>query len=128
MDEGLAAGPSSIVHQLTTNFQERNHMSSPATQPPSPHLFFQTVNSYQRTAALKAAIELEVFTAMGEGNATAAAIAERCQTSERGMRILCDYLCIMGFLTKDDGHYGLTQDSAVFLDIRSPAYLGGAID
>jgi len=44
------------------------------------------------------------------------------------MRILCDYLCIMGFLAKDGGRYSLTQDSAVFLDKRSPAYLGGAIE
>jgi predicted nicotinamide N-methyase len=33
-----------------------------------------------------------------------------------------------GFLAKDGGRYSLTQDSAVFLDERSPAYLGGAID
>jgi len=103
-------------------------MSSPATQQPTPQLFFQTINSYQRTEALKAAIELDVFTAIGEGNSAVPEIAERCQTSERGMRILCDYLCIMGFLAKDGGRYSMTQDSAVFLDKRSPAYLGGAID
>jgi hypothetical protein len=33
-----------------------------------------------------------------------------------------------GFLAKDGGRYSLTQDSAVFLDKRSPAYLGGAIE
>ena len=103
-------------------------MSSPATQQPTPQLFFQTINSYQRTEALKAAIQLEVFTAISEGNGTAPEIAKRCQTSERGMRILCDYLCIIGFLAKDDQRYSLTQDSAVFLDKRSPAYLGGIID
>jgi predicted nicotinamide N-methyase len=103
-------------------------MSSPVAQQPSPQLFFQTINSYQRTAALKAAIELEVFTAIGEGNTNAAAIAQRCQTSERGMRILCDFLCIMGFLTKADGSYALTLDSSVFLSKNSPAYLGGAIE
>jgi SAM-dependent methyltransferase len=103
-------------------------MSSPATQQPTPQLFIQTINSYQRTEALKAAIELEVFTAIGEGNSAVPEIAKRCQTSERGMRILCDYLCIMGFLAKDGGRYSLTQDSAVFLDKRSPAYLGGAIE
>jgi Dimerisation domain len=89
-------------------------MSSPATQQP-PQLFFQTINSYQRTEALKAAIELEVFTAIGEGNSAVPEIAKRCQTSQRGMRILCDYLCIMVFLAKDGGRYSLTQDSAVFL-------------
>lgn len=101
-------------------------MSSPSAQQPSPQLFFQTINAYQRTEALKAAIELEVFTMIGEGNATASEIAAGCKTSERGMRILCDFLCIIGFLNKDGNRYSLTTDSAVFLDKRSPAYLGGA--
>lgn len=103
-------------------------MSSPATQHPSPQLFFQTINSYQRTEALKAAIELEVFTAIGEGNTTAVEIGKRCQASERGTRILCDYLCVMGFLTKDAQSYALTFDAAAFLDKQSPAYLGGTLE
>jgi len=103
-------------------------MSSRPAQQPSPQLFFQTVNSYQRTEALKAAIELDVFTAIAEGARTASEISARCKTSERGMRILCDFLCIMGFLTKDGQTYALTPDSAMFLDKRSPAYLGGTIE
>jgi 2-polyprenyl-3-methyl-5-hydroxy-6-metoxy-1,4-benzoquinol methylase len=103
-------------------------MSSSPAQQPSPQLFFQTINAYQRTEALKAAIELEVFTALGEGNTTVSQLAQRCETSERGMRILCDFLCIMAFLHKDGTNYSLTQDSAVFLDKRSPAYLGGATE
>ncbi|HCX29346.1 MAG TPA: methyltransferase type 12 [Blastocatellia bacterium] len=103
-------------------------MSSPAAQQPSPQLFFQTINAYQRTEGLKAAIELEAFTAIGEGNTTVPEIAKRCGASERGTRILCDFLCIMGFLNKDGSRYSLTPDSAMFLDKRSPAYLGGAIE
>lgn len=103
-------------------------MSSPATQQPSPQLFFQTINAYQRTEGLKAAIELELFTAIGEGNSTAAEIAKRCDASERGTRILCDFLCIMGFLNKEENRYSLTQDSAIFLDKRSPAYMGGVTE
>jgi len=103
-------------------------MSTSAAQQPSPQLFFQTINAHQRTEALKAAIELEVFTAIGEGNTTAADIAKRCQASERGTRILCDFLTIHGMLTKQDGQYGLTLDSATFLDKRSPAYLGSAVE
>ncbi len=102
--------------------------SSPAQQQPSPILFFQTINAYQRTEALKAAIELEVFTAIAEGNTTAGKIAQRCKTSERGMRILCDYLTIIGFLTKEGDRYSVTPDSAIFLDKHSPAYLGGTIE
>jgi ubiquinone/menaquinone biosynthesis C-methylase UbiE len=103
-------------------------MSTPAAQQPSPQLFFQTMNAYQRTEALKAAIELEVFTAIGEGNTTAARISERCKAAQRGIRILCDYLTIMGMLTKENDQYALTLDSAVFLDKRSPAYIGGAVE
>ena len=91
---------------------------------PTPALFFDTLNGYQRTQALKAGIDLELFTAIGEGKATPKQIAERCGASERGTRILCDFLTIVGFLTKQDGQYGLTPDSAMFLDKRSPAYMG----
>jgi ubiquinone/menaquinone biosynthesis C-methylase UbiE len=103
-------------------------MSTPASQQPSPQLFFQIINAHQSTEALKAAIELEVFTAIGEGNTTAADIAKRCQAREKGIRVLCDYLTIMGMLTKQDNQYALTLDSSVFLDKRSPAYLGGATE
>ena len=48
---------------------------------PSPALFFDTVFAYQRTAALKAAIELELFTAIDEGAHTVPAIAKRCKAS-----------------------------------------------
>jgi len=91
---------------------------------PTPALLFDTFNAYQRTQAIKTGIELEVFTAIGEGNTTAKAIAERCSASERGTRILCDFLTIIGFLTKQGSNYGLTTDSAMFLDKHSPAYMG----
>jgi len=103
-------------------------MSTPASKQPSPVLFFQTINAHQQTEALKAAIELEVFTAIGEGNTSAADIAKRVGGSERGVRILCDFLTIHGMLTKQDNRYGLTLDSSVFLDKRSPAYIGGATE
>ena len=103
-------------------------MSSPQMQQPNPALLFQTINAYQRTEALKAAIELEVFTAIGEGKTTAAEIAQRCGAAERGIRILCDFLTIMGFLTKAEKTYSLTADSAMFLDKKSPAYMGGATE
>ena len=92
----------------------------------SPQLFFDSLNGYQPSAVIKGALELELFTAIGEGNTTAPEIAARCGASERGTRIICDYLTALGFLTKTDGNYALTPDSAVFLDKRSPAYVGGA--
>jgi ubiquinone/menaquinone biosynthesis C-methylase UbiE len=95
--------------------------------PPSPQLFFETANAFQKTEALRAAIELELFTAIGEGKQTPEDLAARCKASVRGIRILCDFLVVNGFLTKEAKRYSLTRDSAVFLDRRSPAYLGGAL-
>ncbi len=94
----------------------------------SPLHFFDTVNAYQRTAAIKAGIELDLFTAIGEGKETTPDLAQRCEASERGVRILCDYFTVLGFLTKEDGRYRLTPDTAMFLDRRSPAFVGSAID
>jgi len=96
--------------------------------PPSPALLFDTINAYQKTAAIKAAIELDVFTGLADTPATAATLAARCQASPRGLRILCDYLVILGFLTKSGDRYALTADSAVFLNRNSPAYAGGTIE
>lgn len=106
-------------------FYARSAMSDAV--PPSPQLFFQTINAYHNTAALKAGIELGVFTAIGTNGATSPQIADRCQSPLRGIRILCDYLAILGFLVKDGGRYSLTKDTAFFLDERSPAYMGKAV-
>jgi 2-polyprenyl-3-methyl-5-hydroxy-6-metoxy-1,4-benzoquinol methylase len=95
---------------------------------PAPDLFFDTMQAYQRTAALRAAIELNLFTAIGDGAQTVPAIATACGASERGTRILADFLTIVGFLTKSGDAYQLTPDTAVFLSRRSPAYLGGTME
>jgi 2-polyprenyl-3-methyl-5-hydroxy-6-metoxy-1,4-benzoquinol methylase len=97
------------------------------THAPSPDLFFDTVQAYQRTAALRAAIDLDLFTAIGDGAQTVPAIATQIQSSDRGTRILCDYLTIVGFLTKQGDRYQLTPDTTVFLSKRSPAYMGGTM-
>jgi len=95
---------------------------------PTPALLFDTINAHQRTEAVKAAIELGMFTAIAAGNTTANEIAQTCGASERGTRILCDYLTIIGFLTKQGDAYGLTADTAMFLDQNSPAYMGTVIE
>ena len=101
--------------------------TDPSQQAPTPERFFRAVNAYQQTEAIKAALELELFTAIAEGNTTAKAIAARCQTAERGARILCDFLTIHGFLTKNGDSYALAPDAEMFLNKNSRAYLGGAV-
>lgn len=78
--------------------------------------------------ALKGAIELDLFTHVGAGAATVQEIAKRANASERGVRILCDFLTILGYLQKKDGTYSLSRESAAFLDRKSPAYMGSVVN
>jgi 2-polyprenyl-3-methyl-5-hydroxy-6-metoxy-1,4-benzoquinol methylase len=104
--------------------QEPTGMSSTAAPKLSPERIFATLTAYQQTYALKAAVELDLFTAIGEGANEPALLAKRLQAAERGVRILADYMTVQGFLRKENGKYQLTQESAVFLDRRSPACMG----
>src|SRR5581483_3760832 len=107
-----------------------NAMSTSTTsaQQPNPAIIFDTLNAYQRSFALKTAIEYDVFTEIGRGNNTVDAIANITGAFARGLRILCDFLVINGLLAKIDYHYNLTIDSAAFLDRKSPAYFGAAAE
>jgi ubiquinone/menaquinone biosynthesis C-methylase UbiE len=99
-------------------------MATPSTtNRPTPERIFTLMNAFQQTEALKTGIELDVFTAIAEGANTPALLAPKISAAERGLRILCDYLTIMGLLSKENGRYGLTGESALFLDRRSPASL-----
>lgn len=95
---------------------------------PSPALFFDTAGAFHRTEALKAAVELDLFTHVGAGRRTAAELAAACGAAPRGVRILADYLTILGFLRKDWESYALTPDADAFLNRTSPAYLGGTLE
>jgi ubiquinone/menaquinone biosynthesis C-methylase UbiE len=102
---------------------------STATHPgvgPNPGIIFETMMRYQHTSALKAAIDLDLFTAIGKGNHTAETIAEAIRASTRGTRILCDFLTIIGLLTKEGNAYSLSMEASLFLDKNSPGYFGGA--
>jgi len=90
----------------------------------SPFRLFQAINAYQLTDAIRSGIELDVFTAIGAGQTTPVAIARHCGIAERGARMLCDFLVVHGFLTKSGEEYALAEDSAMFLDRRSAAYMG----
>ncbi len=76
--------------------------------------------AHYRTAAVKTAIELDMFTAIATGANNVPDLAARCGAAERGVRVLCDYLTSIGLLTKEGERYILGPDAAAFLDTRSP--------
>ena len=102
-------------------------MPAPSNQP-DPGMIMQTLCAFQQTEALKAGVDLGLFTAIADlpnEAATPAAIAARIAAAERGVRILCDYLTVLGYLSKTGDAYVLSPTAAVFLNQHSPAYIGG---
>ena len=97
------------------------HPGNPADAPLTPGLVFEMMQAHQRTAALKAAIDLDIFSALGDGPGDVASIARHSKASERGIRILCDFLAIYGVIVKENGRYRHTPASVMYLDPRSPA-------
>jgi ubiquinone/menaquinone biosynthesis C-methylase UbiE len=93
---------------------------------PAPDLIMETLNAYKRTEALRAAIELELFTLIDRGHRTSAALAEESGAAERGVRILGDYLVILGLLAKQGTTYSLTPETKRYLVRGSEDYLGSA--
>ena len=91
---------------------------------PSPELLIDAVWAYLKTAAIQAGIRLAVFSHIAEGATDSATLAARTGAAERGIASLCNYLTILGFLTKSDDTYALTPSSAAFLDRKSPYYMG----
>ncbi len=102
-------------------------MTQPASNVDPQHIW-QIMTGFQHSAAFKAAVEIELFTKIAEGNKTPDKLAPACEAAERGVRILADSLTVIGLLTKQNGEYSLTDVSAAFLDKHSPMYLGSVTD
>jgi ubiquinone/menaquinone biosynthesis C-methylase UbiE len=73
---------------------------------------------------LRAGIELDIFSAIAGGVTETASLAKKTGAAERGLQALCNYLVALGFLTKQRAQYGLSQESAIFPNKQSPAYMG----
>ena len=95
---------------------------------PSPELFLEGVRGFHTTAALKAAIALDLFSHIATSEGSPDALQKATGASARGLRILCDYLTVAGYVEKSAGQYRLTPSSALFLDRRSPAYVGTIVE
>jgi hypothetical protein len=101
------------------------------TQPqamPDPQPIWQIMTGFQHSAAFKTAIEIELFTKIGEGNRSVADIATACGAAEKGIRVLADVFTVHGFLKKSGDNYELSDMAAAFLNKNSQTYLGSAVE
>jgi hypothetical protein len=75
-----------------------------------PEELLERINAFRESRLLLTAIELDVFTAIGEG-ATAAEVASRCNTDARATEMLLNALVAVGMLTKREGVFYNTTAS-----------------
>ena len=95
------------------------HMSSP-----DPSRIVDVLCAYWQTAALTAAIDLGVFTALGGRARTRLGTGQaRAGRTAASLERLCDSLVSLGLLRSGDGRYRAAADAARFLDARSPESL-----
>jgi len=73
----------------------------------------QMIRSYMPSRCLLTALELDIFTAVGDGN-NAEQIGERIQASARAVGMLLDALVSLGLLSKKETVYSNTPESARF--------------
>jgi predicted O-methyltransferase YrrM len=77
------------------------------------------IRAFQESRALLTAVELDLFSAVGQG-ATAAEAASRLQTDERATEMLMNALTALGMLQKKDGIFRNTPLAAQYFTEGSP--------
>src|SRR5450759_645655 len=89
---------------------------------------YKAALAYQTTAALIASVKLDMFNLVGAGSSNTDLLALKTGASVRGLRILCDYLTVIGLLYKEGSTYNLTPPAKRYLDSSSSAAVASSID
>jgi hypothetical protein len=99
---------------------------------PDPSTIMQIGMGFWPSKTLLTAVELGLFTEIAAGPLTAGEIADRLELRSRAVFDFLDGLVALGLLDRDGsgdaGRYANTQDTSVFLDRSSPAYVGGLLE
>jgi SAM-dependent methyltransferase len=92
----------------------------------------QTAFSFWSSKVLLTAVEFGLFTQLGEGRMTAEELGQVLELHPRGTYDFFDALVAMGFLAREgDGpgsKYRNTPAGLLFLDRKSPRYVGGILE
>lgn len=99
---------------------------------PDPSHILQVGMGFWPSKALLSALELEVFTRLGDGSMSAGELGKSCGLHPRGISDFFDTLVALGFLQKDDTEsqvsYRNTAATEHFLDKNSASYIGGFLE
>ncbi|MBL8037740.1 SAM-dependent methyltransferase [Nitrospira sp. CMX1] len=90
--------------------------------------FRDTISDYRLPRVLLAALELDLFTVIGDRHWTMPTLAKELNVSERGLSILCRNLASAGVLHKRDCVYRNSTLGATALNANHRAYRGGYLN
>ncbi len=96
---------------------------------PDPSYIMQTATAFWASKVLLTAVELDLFTKLGDQAMTASQLGEELGLHPRGTFDFFDALVALKFLDRNgdgpQGEYKNTPDTAAFLNKNSPTYIGG---
>ena len=101
-------------------------------EPLSPGRIMEVGMSFWSAKTLLSAVEVGLFTRLGDGSLTGAELQHALDLDERANPDFFDTLVALRFLARDGNgpgsRYRNTQETAMFLDRRSPGYMGGFLE
>src|SRR5918994_5440379 len=99
-----------------------------ATASVTPDAIMQLGFAFWGSKTLLSAVELGLFTVLGDGPLSADALTTRLKLHPRSVRDFLDALVSLGLLERDNALYANTPAGALFLDRRKPTYVGGILE
>ncbi len=94
----------------------------------TPEAIMQLGFGYWGSKTLLSAVELGLFTELARGPLTLEEIRARLQLHERSVRDFLDALVALGMLRREQGKYGNTPATDLYLDRAKPTYIGGMLE
>ena len=87
--------------------------------------FRDAISAYRLPRVLLAALEMDLFTVVGDRTWSLTALAKKLKVSERGLGILCRNLAAAGMLYKKGSVYRNSKLGATALNANHPTYRRG---
>ncbi|HWB73933.1 MAG TPA: methyltransferase [Nannocystaceae bacterium] len=101
------------------------------TNAPNPAHILQVGLGFWASKTLLSAVEIDLFTELAEGSQSRAELETKLALHPRSSADFLDTLVALGFLARegdgDRARYANTPETALFLDRRGPAYVGGLL-
>jgi hypothetical protein len=95
---------------------------------PQPDQIMQVGMGFLASKTLLSAIEMELFTELGDRSEPLEMLQGRLGLHQRAARDFLDALVALKFLERHDGRYCNTPSTAFFLDKRKSSYIGGILE